>query len=75
MITAHTAADLERALADAKGIVGPVVIVTEVDPAVGVPGYDSWWDVPVAEVSDKPEVRAAYAGALVQGRARIRQAH
>ena len=47
---------------------------TEVDPSVGVPGYDSWWDVPVAEVSDKAEVRAAYA-AYVEGRARIRQAH
>ena len=22
-----------------------------VDSSVGVPGYESWWDVPVAEVS------------------------
>ena len=40
----------------------PVVIVTEVDPSVGVPSYDGWWDVPVAEVSDSPSVRAAYDG-------------
>ena len=40
----------------------PVVIVTEVDPSVGVPGYDSWWDVPVAAVSDEPAgPRGAYA--------------
>ena len=25
----------------------------------GVPGYDSWWDVPVAEVSEREAVRAA----------------
>jgi 3D-(3,5/4)-trihydroxycyclohexane-1,2-dione acylhydrolase (decyclizing) len=24
-----------------------------------VPGYEGWWDVPVAEVSDQPEVAAA----------------
>jgi len=24
-----------------------------------VPGYDSWWDVPVAEVSDMPAVNDA----------------
>jgi 3D-(3,5/4)-trihydroxycyclohexane-1,2-dione acylhydrolase (decyclizing) len=25
----------------------------------GVPGYDSWWDVPVAEVSESVSVRQA----------------
>ena len=35
--------------------------MTEVDPSVGVPSYDGWWDVPVAEVSDNPRVRAAHA--------------
>ena len=42
----------------------PVVIVVEVDPSVAVPGYDSWWDVPVAEVSDSPRVREAYTDYL-----------
>ncbi len=28
---------------------------------MGVPGYESWWDVPVAEVSELPAVRAARA--------------
>ena len=60
-LSAHSPAELAARLAEARTIRGPVVIVTEVDPSVGVPGYDSWWDVPVAEVSERPEVRAAYA--------------
>ena len=74
MFTAHDPTALAAALAEAATIPGPVVIVTEVDPSVGVPGYDSWWDVPVAAVSDKPAVREAYAE-YVDGVARIRQAH
>jgi 3D-(3,5/4)-trihydroxycyclohexane-1,2-dione acylhydrolase (decyclizing) len=35
------------------------VIVVEVDPEIRVPGYESWWDVPVAEVSASATVRAA----------------
>ncbi len=38
---------------------GPVVIVVEVNPEPSVPDYDSWWDVPVAEVSSSPRVQAA----------------
>jgi 3D-(3,5/4)-trihydroxycyclohexane-1,2-dione acylhydrolase (decyclizing) len=34
------------------------VIAVEVDPAVEVPGYESWWDVAVAEVSERTTVRA-----------------
>ena len=30
------------------------MIVVEVDRYEGVPGYESWWDVPVAEVSELP---------------------
>ena len=40
---------------------GPVCIVTEVDRRQRVPGYESWWDVPVAEVSDSESVRRARA--------------
>ncbi len=29
------------------------------DRYVGVPGYESWWDVPVAEVSEIETVQAA----------------
>lgn len=35
------------------------VFVVEVDKEVRVPGYESWWDVPVAEVSDSETVRRA----------------
>ena len=35
------------------------VIVVETDPMVGVPGYESWWDVAVAEVSESESVRQA----------------
>jgi 3D-(3,5/4)-trihydroxycyclohexane-1,2-dione acylhydrolase (decyclizing) len=60
VLTAHGPAGLERALADArKHRGGPVVVVTEIDASVGVPSYDAWWDVPVAEVSTSPRVREA----------------
>jgi 3D-(3,5/4)-trihydroxycyclohexane-1,2-dione acylhydrolase (decyclizing) len=35
------------------------VIVVEVDRDEAVPGYESWWDVAVAEVSEDSSVRAA----------------
>ena len=59
VLMAHSPAELEAALAEAYGHTRTTVIVTEVDPSVGVPGYDSWWDVPVAEVSTSERVRNA----------------
>ncbi len=35
------------------------VITVKNDRYVSVPGYESWWDVPVAEVSEMPSVREA----------------
>ena len=35
------------------------VIYIQNDRYQSVPGYDSWWDVPVAEVSTNPQVQAA----------------
>jgi 3D-(3,5/4)-trihydroxycyclohexane-1,2-dione acylhydrolase (decyclizing) len=35
--------------------------VAETDASVSVPGYDSWWDVAVAEVSQMESVREARA--------------
>ena len=52
-------AELRRALADARGADGPVVVHIEADRYAGVPDYESWWDVPVAEVSENDAVRAA----------------
>ncbi len=52
-------ASLESMLFEAKSVDHTVVIVVEtaVEPRVG--GYDSWWDVPVAEVSGQTEVESA----------------
>ncbi len=61
VIRARTIDDLRSGLADAHGADGPVVIYIEADRYIGVPGYESWWDVPVAEVSDEEDVRLARA--------------
>jgi 3D-(3,5/4)-trihydroxycyclohexane-1,2-dione acylhydrolase (decyclizing) len=53
--------DVRAALAQARGADGPVVIHVETDRYAGVPGYEGWWDVPVAEVSDDAAVQAARA--------------
>ena len=59
VIRCKTIADLRGALADARGAGGPVVAYIEADRYAGVPGYESWWDVPVAEVSEEGSVRDA----------------
>jgi 3D-(3,5/4)-trihydroxycyclohexane-1,2-dione acylhydrolase (decyclizing) len=60
VLVAGTPAELRQALGTSAGMRGgPVVIVVEVDPEPAVPGYESWWDVPVAEVSTSPRVQAA----------------
>jgi 3D-(3,5/4)-trihydroxycyclohexane-1,2-dione acylhydrolase (decyclizing) len=62
-VRARTVDELRSALEQAKSEERTTVIVVEVDRYEGVPGYGSWWDVPVAEVSELPavqHVRAAY---------------
>ena len=54
-------ATLDAALAAAREVDRTAVIYVQVDRNKGVPGYESWWDVPVAEVSEQPTVRAARA--------------
>jgi 3D-(3,5/4)-trihydroxycyclohexane-1,2-dione acylhydrolase (decyclizing) len=51
--------ELRSALERAKAATGPVVIAVEVDRYEDVPGYESWWDVAVSEVSEVSAVRAA----------------
>jgi len=60
-IRAVTREDLERALEDARGESRTTVIVVEVDKEMRVPGYESWWDVAVAEVSEMESVQRARA--------------
>ena len=64
-------AGLTAALPAARGADRTTVIYVPVDPLAGVPGYESWWDVPVAEVSDQDSVREARAR-WEQGRQRQR---
>ena len=59
VIGATTGDDLKRALEEARRHDKTTVIVIEVDKEVRVPGYESWWDVPVAEVSNMESVKAA----------------
>lgn len=59
VIEAHDLASLRAALAEARTIERTTVIVVEVDREQRVPGYESWWDVPVAEVSESAAVQAA----------------
>jgi 3D-(3,5/4)-trihydroxycyclohexane-1,2-dione acylhydrolase (decyclizing) len=56
---AATLAELRDALEAAKSETRTTVIAVPVDRYEGVPGYESWWDVPVAEVSEAASVRAA----------------
>ncbi len=59
VIRAGTIDDVRQALADAKQIDRTVLIAVEVDRYEGVPGYESWWDVAVAEVSEVDTVQQA----------------
>ena len=49
-------ASLEAALAAARCADRTTVIYVPVDGSLGVPGYESWWDVAVAEVSEQEDV-------------------
>jgi 3D-(3,5/4)-trihydroxycyclohexane-1,2-dione acylhydrolase (decyclizing) len=58
-IKARTRGELKQALEEAKAADRTTVIVVETDVSASVPGYDSWWDVAVAEVSEMESVRGA----------------
>lgn len=51
--------ELEEALREARKARGVRVIVVPVSLEDRVPGFEGWWDVPVAEVSSQPEVQKA----------------
>jgi 3D-(3,5/4)-trihydroxycyclohexane-1,2-dione acylhydrolase (decyclizing) len=52
-------AALKEALERAKSSGRTTVLVIETDPAIGTSEGGAWWDVPIAEVSDRAEVGAA----------------
>jgi 3D-(3,5/4)-trihydroxycyclohexane-1,2-dione acylhydrolase (decyclizing) len=59
VIECKTYADFVAALDSARNMDRTTVIYIRNDRIQGVSGYDSWWDVPVAEVSEMPTVREA----------------
>jgi 3D-(3,5/4)-trihydroxycyclohexane-1,2-dione acylhydrolase (decyclizing) len=58
-VRARTHEDLKQALVDMKSIDRTAVIVVETDKESRVPGYESWWDVPVAQVAETESVKLA----------------
>ena len=61
VIRAKTHEELKSALASARKHDRTSVIVVETSYDDRVPGYESWWDVAIAEVSESESVRAARA--------------
>jgi 3D-(3,5/4)-trihydroxycyclohexane-1,2-dione acylhydrolase (decyclizing) len=61
VIRARNVEELRDALVAAKRIDRTVVIHVPVDRYEGVPSYESWWDVPVAEVAESADVNKARA--------------
>ena len=68
---AGTRDEIARALVAAARRSGVSVIVVPVDREQRVGGYESWWDVPVAEVSPLSEVQRA-RGEYDEGKRRVR---
>ena len=60
-LKANTLAEFKAALLQAKTLDRTTVIVVETDPSVKVPGYESWWDVAVPEVSNMASLQKARA--------------
>src|SRR6202521_2043285 len=59
VIRARNIEELRDALITAKPVDRTVVICVPVDRYEGVPNYESWWEVPVAEVAESGDVRKA----------------
>jgi 3D-(3,5/4)-trihydroxycyclohexane-1,2-dione acylhydrolase (decyclizing) len=58
-LKAQDIGQFKAALERAKAATRTTVIVVETEREIRVPGYDSWWDVAAAEVSESPAVRQA----------------
>jgi 3D-(3,5/4)-trihydroxycyclohexane-1,2-dione acylhydrolase (decyclizing) len=58
-VRARTGEDLKAALSEARKQPRTSVIVIETAYESSVPGYESWWEVPLAEVSESETVKSA----------------
>jgi 3D-(3,5/4)-trihydroxycyclohexane-1,2-dione acylhydrolase (decyclizing) len=61
VIECSTYADFRAALKTVLDTDRTTVIHIRNDRYIGIPNYESWWDVPVAEVSTMPQVEQAHA--------------
>jgi 3D-(3,5/4)-trihydroxycyclohexane-1,2-dione acylhydrolase (decyclizing) len=60
-INASSLTEFKAALLEARDADRTTVVVVETNRDARVPGYNSWWDVAVAEVSTDPKVQKARA--------------
>lgn len=60
-VRAHTKEELRKELLEARNSSKTTVVVIETSYSQRVPGYESWWDVPIAEVSEIKSVQNARA--------------
>ena len=60
-VRATTLKEVEQALEAMRENDRTSVVVVEVDKEMRVPGYESWWDVPVSEVSEIDTIQQARA--------------
>ena len=60
-ISTCTIEEFKQALEEARRATKTTVVVVETEREVRVPGYDSWWDVAVAETSSMDAVKQARA--------------
>ena len=60
VIEATTLQSLKAALHEAREATQTTVVKIDVDYYEKVPGYESWWDVPIAEVSEVDTAQEAY---------------
>ncbi|HZX05538.1 3D-(3,5/4)-trihydroxycyclohexane-1,2-dione acylhydrolase (decyclizing) [Kribbella sp.] len=61
VIDVRSRTELEEAIRTAKAATGPIAIHVTTDPLIGAPDSDSWWDVPVSQVSELQTTQAAAA--------------
>ncbi len=76
VLRVSTVDELRSALRKAKDADRTTVVHVEVDPYVGGPDSDAWWDVPVAEVAaldSTTRARAEYERAKAQQRTYLRE--
>ena len=63
-VRATTREELREAVVAMRSHPRTSVVVVEVDLNQRVPNYESWWDVPIAEVSEMQSVQAAHTAYL-----------